>query len=124
MITEWRFVALLITTDRTIGDSLYGLLRAFPSDPLPEESAFSIELSPNGYAASMLCKQSLIDAIDEYNSVGYPQALLDSGMTEIAVDAIRGVIKADYYDLYATGERVVDSDAMANFLSANGYSIA
>jgi hypothetical protein len=125
MITEWRKAASIITADRAIGDQLYLVLRAFQDDPIPEESIFTVELSGGALATIVLAKKVFTDAIDEFNSGGYPQALLDAGKSEAEIDALRSIVKASHYDLYPDGvNRVTQDGALDDFILAQGYTKA
>ena len=123
MITEWRFKALIIAKDRTAGDAMYEMLRAFPNDPMPEESMFSVPLSDGAWACDLSVKENVKEAISELNLGLYPELLLSKGKTTEEIDAIRNIIIANTYDLFPDGKTYTEQlDALDNFISANGYA--
>lgn len=123
MITEWRYKAQLITTNKGAGDQLYLALRAFPNDPAPAASMFDIELSDGAWALEYSVKKTFADLVAEYNAGGYPQALLDTGKSKSEIDAMRSVIKVDCYDLYENNEQYkVKPNALNEFIAAQGFT--
>lgn len=119
MITEWRYSAQVITTDKDAGDALYRIVRAFDSDP---DNVFEIELNPQAWAVELRATATLVDLVETWNSGGYPQPLLDSGVSEADIDALRSKVFIRYYDVYESGDAVIQPTALSDFITAKGYT--
>ncbi len=121
--TEWRYKALIITRNKSVGDSMYEMLRAFPNDPLPEESVFDIELSDGAWATEYSVKLSVKEAIDSLSAGEYPALLQDNGMSNEDIDGIRSIITAECYDLHENdGAYTVKQEALDSFIAEQGYT--
>lgn len=123
VFTEWRYKALIITRNKTAGDSVYEMLRAFPNDPLPDSSIFYVELSDGAWATEYSVKLSVKEAIDSLNDGEYPALLQDNGMSNEDIDGIRSIITADCYDLHENGRPYAEKvNALDNFIADQGYT--
>lgn len=126
-ITEDRYYMLGVATDKAAADELSLLLRRNAHDPINADrvNKFNIPLSDGSYGACVLVTARVKDIIQEYNTNGYPQALLDAGKSNEDIDALRSVIFVDYYDLYPDGQtRTVQPNAFDDFIASKGYTYA
>jgi len=129
-MTNWKFIAAIITTNKTAGKQLAKLAATFPNDPGAEDGAFEdgYILTPQGYAMLVSCTQVFVDVLDALNedvSVDDPRlAYLQSrGLTASLWGQAKQIIKSSYYQLWQEdGSYTPQENFLENFLTAEGYT--
>lgn len=130
MITEWKYLAVVITTNKTAGKQLAKLAAKFPDDPGSEDGAFEdgYILSPQGWVMQTPCTQAFVDVLDALTSnasIDDPRLayLQDRGLTASLWGQAKQIIKADWYQMVQDdGTITPQENFLENFLTAEGYT--
>lgn len=131
-MTEYKYIAQLITTDRDVGNFLANLCATYPEDPGAELGTFddSRQCSPQAWYAEVHCKKAFADVVmalkagADYSS-GELQYLRERGLTEQRWELAKTIIKADVYQyLQEDGSKTPNHYALTELATANNYTIA
>lgn len=126
-MTDYNRIAVLVCTNKDVGNALANLAASFPSDPGAELGTFVDErmLSPTAWYAAMVCKESFADvvtALKEGAAYSDPRLayLIERGLTMEQWNTA-GVI-FPYVEVYVRSE-VEGTDFVSQFVSSVGYTI-
>lgn len=131
-ITEWKYIALIITTNKSAGAALANIATKFPHEVNAEMGMFdnAIQLTPQAWAVELICTQGLVDIIDalmEGAPLSDPRIshLTGRGLNSALWGQAKNIIKADWYRLWQDdGSYTPDLNALNNFILAQGYQVA
>jgi hypothetical protein len=140
-VTDWRFVALLITENPEAGNMLAHICASEPDDPEAELNTFNerqrlaLSSAPEtavAYYAEVACKSTLHGVVQALKSgAGYDDPRLDylkaapRNLTPELWAMASGVfVAADSYQyIQDDGTKTPDHDAMTELAAAHGYVI-
>lgn len=139
MITEWRFIALLITRNMEAGNELAHICASEPSDPLAELNTFNEwqrlalatdPATPVAYYAEVACKATLHGVVQALKDgatyddqrIAY---LHERGLTaeKWAMAGSVFVAAESYQYIQDDGTKTGRPEAMKDLAAANGYVI-
>lgn len=131
MITEWKYMAQIITTNKAAGTQLAVLAAKFPGDPNSEAGTFEgvTQLSPQAWAVETPCTQAFVDVIDTLMadaSIDDPRLayLKDRGLTASLWGQAKQIIKAGWYQTWQEdGSYTLNPNALSDFIAAQGYVV-
>lgn len=132
-VTAFRWRVQIITTNRTAGEQLAILASPFPNDPNSERGTFTengFTLSPQGWALETIATQAFVDvvaALMEGAPLEDPRLayIVDRGLTASLWGQAKQIIKATWYEaITPEGEWQENPEALTQWITANGYTIA
>jgi hypothetical protein len=123
MASEWLYRMNVVTTDLQLGNALAGAMGFGTEDHLTFTKGAKLrpigseDTEPSAWFASVPLKATGYAIVSEFRDGGYPQALLDKGITAEQIDAARAVITLEVGD-----RATLEGNGLA-FIAANGLEI-
>lgn len=137
-MTEFNKYLLVLTTNKAVGNALAGIVGTDTGDAqtfdvsgipcYPPGTTFTTEQrgpvsvpvasqEPAAWAVGVAVRRPAYDVAAAFAAGGYPQALLDAGLTTEQIDTYRSIVTVQ------AGDRSALEGALAQFVTSNGYEL-